>query len=48
MAGAAGNLGSLVLAADGSYTYTVANSAVQFLAGSDAKAAPAPMSTPSR
>ena len=36
MAGAAGNLGSLVLAADGSYTYTVANAAVQFLAGSDA------------
>ena len=34
--GAAGNLGSLVLAADGSYTYTVANSAVQFLAGSEA------------
>ena len=36
MAGAAGNLGSLVLAADGSYTYTVPNSAVQFLAGSNA------------
>src|SRR5205085_134027 len=29
-------LGGLVLAADGSYTYSVANSAVQFLAGSDA------------
>src|SRR6185437_11753406 len=34
--GAAGNLGSLVLAADGSYTYSVANADVQFLAGSDA------------
>src|SRR5260370_10946784 len=32
----AGNLGSLSLAADGSYTYSVANSAVQFLAGSNA------------
>jgi VCBS repeat-containing protein len=30
------NLGSLTLAADGSYSYSVANSAVQFLAGSDA------------
>ena len=28
---AAGNLGTLLLAADGSYTYSVANSAVQFL-----------------
>ena len=34
--GAQGNLGQLVLAADGSYTYTVANSAVQYLAGSAA------------
>ncbi|PZV35942.1 beta strand repeat-containing protein, partial [Mesorhizobium kowhaii] len=32
----AGNLGALVLAADGSYTYSVANAAVQFLAGSNA------------
>ncbi|WP_208647147.1 VCBS domain-containing protein, partial [Mesorhizobium kowhaii] len=32
----AGNLGALVLAADGSYTYSVANAAVQFLAGSTA------------
>ena len=31
--GAAGNLGTLVLAANGSYTYTVANAAAQFLAG---------------
>src|SRR2546430_17311820 len=30
------NLGNLVLAADGSYTYTVANSAVQFLAATNA------------
>src|SRR6185295_5094797 len=34
--GDAGNLGSLVLSANGSYTYTVANSATQYLAGSDA------------
>src|SRR6202008_4708023 len=32
-----GNLGSLTLAADGSYTYTVANSAVQYLGASDTK-----------
>ncbi|MBZ9819359.1 VCBS domain-containing protein, partial [Mesorhizobium sp. CA4] len=31
VSGAAGNLGGLVLAADGSYTYSVANAAVQFL-----------------
>ena len=36
VAGAAGNLGALVLAADGSYTYSVANADVQFLAGSNA------------
>src|SRR5207248_1519169 len=36
VSGAAGNLGSLSLNADGSYTYSVANSAVQFLAGSNA------------
>ena len=34
---ALGNLGSLVLAADGSYTYTVANSAVQYLGAGDSK-----------
>src|SRR6185436_58795 len=34
--GAAGNLGTLSLAANGSYTYSVANAAVQFLAGSNA------------
>ncbi|WP_157268179.1 VCBS domain-containing protein [Azohydromonas aeria] len=33
----AGNLGSLVLAADGSYTYTVANSAVQYLGAGQSK-----------
>ncbi|TMJ61059.1 MAG: hypothetical protein E6G82_09025, partial [Alphaproteobacteria bacterium] len=36
VSGAASDLGGLVLAADGSYTYSVANSAVQFLAGSTA------------
>ncbi|MEV8686494.1 VCBS domain-containing protein, partial [Mesorhizobium ciceri] len=36
VSGAGTNLGSLVLAANGSYTYSVANAAVQFLAGSDA------------
>jgi VCBS repeat-containing protein len=35
--GAAGNLGSLVLAANGSYTYTVANGAVQFLGAGDTR-----------
>jgi large repetitive protein len=34
---AAGNLGALVLAANGSYTYTVANSAVQFLGAGQTK-----------
>src|SRR6185369_7993618 len=33
---AAGNLGNLVLASDGSYTYSVANADVQFLAASNA------------
>src|SRR5205807_1110164 len=32
-----GNLGSLVLQADGHYTYTVADSAVQYLGGADSK-----------
>ncbi|WP_210333757.1 Ig-like domain-containing protein, partial [Mesorhizobium sangaii] len=36
VSGAGTNLGSLVLAANGSYTYSVANAAVQFLAASDA------------
>jgi VCBS repeat-containing protein len=35
--GAANNLGNLVLAADGSYTYTVANSAVQYLGANESK-----------
>ena len=35
--GAQGNLGSLTLQTNGSYTYTVANSAVQFLAVNDMK-----------
>ena len=35
--GAAGNLGSLSLAANGSYTYTVSNAAVQYLGGNDSK-----------
>ena len=35
--GAGGNLGSLVLAANGSYTYTVANASVQFLGAADSK-----------
>ncbi|NLS08376.1 hypothetical protein HGP14_34990, partial [Rhizobium sp. P32RR-XVIII] len=35
--GAAGNLGSLVLAADGSYTYSVSNAAVQFLQANEQK-----------
>jgi large repetitive protein len=35
--GAAGNLGSLVLAVNGGYTYTVANGAVQFLGAGDTK-----------
>ena len=34
VASGSGNLGSLVLQANGSYTYTVADSAVQFLSGS--------------
>jgi T1SS-143 domain-containing protein len=34
---AAGNLGSLVLAANGAYTYTVGNSAVQYLAEGETK-----------
>ncbi|MES3009366.1 MAG: VCBS domain-containing protein, partial [Pseudomonadota bacterium] len=34
---AAGNLGSLILAANGSYTYTVANSAVQYLGAGQTK-----------
>src|SRR5207244_1382818 len=33
--GAVGNLGTLSLAANGSYTYSVANADVQFLAGSN-------------
>jgi VCBS repeat-containing protein len=37
VASASGNVGSLTLAADGSYTYAVANSAVQYLGGSDTK-----------
>src|SRR5207253_2752523 len=35
--GAAGNLGSLTLAANGGYTYTVADSAVQYLGLGDSK-----------
>ena len=35
--GAQGNLGSLTLQTNGSYTYTVANSAVQFLGANDTK-----------
>lgn len=35
--GAVGNLGTLVLAASGAYTYTVANSAVQYLGAGDTK-----------
>jgi VCBS repeat-containing protein len=35
--GAQGNLGSLTLAANGSYTYTVADSAVQYLGANDTK-----------
>jgi large repetitive protein len=35
--GAQGNLGSLTLQANGSYTYTVADSAVQFLGANDTK-----------
>src|SRR6185312_16029937 len=35
--GAAGNLGSLTLAANGGYTYTVANGAVQFLGAGDTR-----------
>src|SRR5207245_790189 len=35
--GAQGNLGSLTLQANGSYTYTVANSAVQYLGLNDTK-----------
>src|SRR5205807_1164092 len=35
--GAQGNLGSLTLQANGSYTYTVADSAVQFLGADDTK-----------
>ncbi|ACA17733.1 outer membrane adhesin like protein [Methylobacterium sp. 4-46] len=37
VAAAQGNLGTLSLAANGTYTYTVANSAVQFLGASDTK-----------
>ena len=36
VASAAGNLGSLALASGGGYTYTVANAATQYLAGSNA------------
>src|SRR5262249_62323648 len=35
--GAQGNLGSLTLQTNGSYTYTVADSAVQFLGPNDTK-----------
>src|SRR5260370_9292261 len=35
--GAQGNLGSLTLQANGNYTYTVADSAVQFLGANDTK-----------
>ena len=35
--GAAGNLGSLTLSANGGYSYSVANSAVQYLGASDTK-----------
>ena len=35
--GATGNLGTLTLAANGSYTYSVADSAVQYLGGNDTK-----------
>jgi VCBS repeat-containing protein len=35
--GAADNLGTLVLAANGSYTYSVANAAVQYLGAADSK-----------
>ena len=41
--GTSGNLGTLVLAANGSYTYTVANAATQSLGLGDTR-----MSTPSR
>ncbi|WP_436084101.1 VCBS domain-containing protein [Pararhizobium sp. LjRoot235] len=37
VAAAAGNLGSLVLQPDGSYTYTVANAAVQYLGADDSR-----------
>ncbi|WP_159351319.1 VCBS domain-containing protein [Roseomonas harenae] len=37
VAATAGNLGTLSLAADGSYTYAVANAAVQFLGADDTK-----------
>ncbi len=37
MASAAGNLGSLVLAADSSYAYSVSNAAVQYLQGGEQK-----------
>ena len=37
VASAAGNLGSLVLAANGTYTYSVADSAVQYLGAGDTK-----------
>jgi VCBS repeat-containing protein len=36
-AGATGNLGSLALSSNGNYTYTVANSAVQYLGATDTK-----------
>ena len=37
MVSAPGNLGSLTLAANGGYTYSVANSAVQFLGATDTR-----------
>ena len=48
VAGAAGNLGSLVLAADGSYTYTVPTPRFSSSPAAMPMAAPAPMSTPLR
>jgi len=37
VAASSGNLGALMLAADGTYTYSVANSAVQYLGANDTK-----------
>ncbi len=37
MTSTVGNLGSLVLAADGSYTYSVSNAAVQYLQAGEQK-----------